>query len=189
MVISASDSISMQLITDMLISGKLVIMPCDTIYGILGICPDTEPAITGIKGRSPEKAYIRLVGDIRMLRTQTDSKISQEILDLWPGPLTLIVTGKDGVKTGIRIPEDERLLKIISKVGSPLFSTSVNESGTPPLWRISEIIKQFRDKADLIVDGGDLPGGVPSTVFDITTTPKTIIRQGSFIIPQSIINS
>ncbi len=183
MIKSISDEIALKLATDMLFSESLVIMPCDTIYGILGICPETETRISKLKGRSPEKPYIRLIGDVLDLQRISASRIPGEILNLLPAPLTLLVLNNKGESIGVRVPDDNRLLEILHRLNRPLFSTSVNKSGSPPLWKIADIIKTFGTEVDLILDGGDLPGGMPSTVLDITKKPYRIVRQGGFIIP------
>ena len=183
MIRSLSDEIAVKLATDMLISGRIVIMPCDTIYGILGLSPETEEKINGIKGRLPEKPYIRLLDDVKTLHRVSSKKIPEGLLELLPAPLTLILRDTSGQDIGYRVPDDKRLLEILSYIKKPLFSTSVNKSGSPPLWKISDIRETFGEEVDLILDGGDLPGGMPSTVLDITNKPYRVLRQGGFIVP------
>ena len=187
MRINACDEIALRLAADMLASGKVVIMPCDTIYGILGLCPDTEEHINEIKGREPDKPYIRLVQDTETLVKLSTTAIPQEILDMLPAPLTLILHDSSGQAVGMRVPDDPGLAEILTRVGKPVFSTSVNVSGSPPMWKVSDILQMFGDRVDLVLDGGDLPGGVPSTVLDITVRPYTIIRQGACIVPQHLL--
>jgi len=187
MIKNISDEIALNLATDILFSENLVIMPCDTIYGILGLCPETETRISKLKGRSPEKPYIRLVGEVQDLERISVSKIPDEILDMLPAPLTLLLLDEKREIIGVRVPDDNRLLEVLHRLNRPLFSTSVNKSGSPPLWKIADIIKIFATEVDLILDGGDLPGGMPSTVLDITRKPYRVVRQGGFIIPSRLL--
>jgi len=189
MRINASDEIAPKIAADMLSSEKLVIMPCDTIYGILGVCPETEERISRIKGRAPDKPYIRLVSNPDEMVKLSKTDIPDELLSLLPAPLTLVLRDSGGLSVGVRVPDDPRLAGVLRQVGRPVFSTSVNTSGSPPLWKISEILEEFGDVVDLILDGGDLPGGMPSTILDITGKPFSIIRQGACIVPNHLLES
>lgn len=187
MVRSVTDDIALKLAADMLASEKIVIMPCDTIYGILGLCPETEATITRLKERPPDKPYIRLVAEVDALQEISTVEIPRELLDILPAPLTLVVPDSRGIGVGVRVPDDGRLQEILRMVRRPLFSTSVNKSGQPALWKASDIIRVFGPEADLILDGGDLPGGIPSTILDITVKPCRILRQGGCIVPKHLL--
>ena len=171
---------------DIIRDGGLVITPCDTIYGIIGIAPDAEQAIREAKGRGEEKPFITLLSSPQKAAEYSVNVIPPEILGLWPGPLTLILRGMRDGTAGFRVPEDDFLIAILSLTG-PLYSTSVNYSGEAPLWRINDIIDMFESRVDLIIDDGDLPGKAPSTVLDITSKPFRILRQGAHHLPPGVI--
>ena len=82
----------------------------------------------------------------------------------------------------IRVPDSLFLRRLILALGSPLYSTSVNKAGSPPLGSIEEIATQFGDEVDLIVDGGTQSEGRPSTIVDITSIPFRVVRQGDLVL-------
>jgi L-threonylcarbamoyladenylate synthase len=167
-------------------SGGIVILPCDTIYGIVGRCSDTEERIRAIKGRG-DKPFIRLIPSVKAVSYYTDYLPSKVILSLWPGPLTLIVAHKSGGTVALRVPDDPFLIAVLEKLSAHLFSTSVNITGEAALWKIEEIIETFGGRVDLILDDGDLPGKKPSTVLDVSGKSYRILRQGACIIPPELL--
>jgi L-threonylcarbamoyladenylate synthase len=59
-----------------------------------------------------------------------------------------------------------------------LITTSANISGEGEIAAPEEVIRVFRDKVDLIVDGGPTPGDRPSTVVDLTGERPVLVREG-----------
>lgn len=174
---------SFETIISKLENNEIVIMPCDTIYGILGKSPDTDSKIREIKGRGEAKPFLHLISSVIQFNNLSVIPFPNELEKYWPGPLTVVTTVKQGGTIAYRLPADKFLQDIVSHVESPLYSTSVNVTGKEHLWKISDIILQFEDKVDLIIDGGDYEGRKPSTVIDITSTPYKIIRQGALDLP------
>ena len=56
--------------------------------------------------------------------------------------------------------------------------TSANISGEDSPTTAQQVVSQLRGRIDLLLDGGDCPGGVSSTVVDLTTSPVRILRSG-----------
>lgn len=176
---------SIEKVVDAIKQNKVVIIPTDTIYGFSAKAPQVDAEIRRIKGRGETKPFIQLIADPNDVYNFTDKKIPQKILNLWPGPLTIIVPCKENfsIKTvALRCPSDEWLRIIIKKCGSPIFSTSVNRSGFENLWQIEDIESEFGNEVALIVDDGDKPQGKASTLIDLTGDEMKIIRQGDLII-------
>ncbi|MCK4541047.1 MAG: L-threonylcarbamoyladenylate synthase [Spirochaetales bacterium] len=186
MRISEKHPQAVNLSIDILSGGGIAILPCDTIYGIIGLMPDSEDRIRSIKGRGESKHFIVFLPG-RDVKPVSDIELTEKLLKFWPGPLTLIVPMRGGGTIGVRIPADPFLQKVLRGVGKPLYSTSVNRSGQPPLWNINSIVEEFSEEVDLIVDGGNHPGGIPSTVLDVTKKPYTVLRQGEIIIPEDLL--
>lgn len=174
------------LVLSALLKGGIVILPCDTIYGIIGRCSDTEEKIRLCKGRE-QKPFIRLIPDVEAVSSYTDQFPAQQILSLWPGPLTMVVAERGGGTVALRVPDDPFLTSILNNLPEHLFSTSVNMTGERILWKIEEIVETFGEKVDLILDDGDLPGKKPSTVLDVTDKPYKILRQGACLIPPELL--
>ena len=179
MVIKKADPRSSDTVHRVLAEGGVVILLCDTIYGIVGISPQTDRRISAIKGRSTHKPFLSLIPDVSWLNRFTDLSLPEPLRELWPGRLTLIFPAKGGGTIGLRVPQDAYLREVVSALGAPLNSTSVNREGELPLNRISEIVRRFEDQVDLVVDSGDAEGAVPSTVLDLTKSPFEVIRQGA----------
>ena len=169
-------------------SGGVVIMPCDTIYGLVGLSPDAEERVSAIKGRAPTQPYLSLIADESWLSRFSDQPLPECLQGYWPGPLTLIFPRAGEGAVAVRVPEDNLLGTLLRRLDRPLVSTSVNRHGMPPLERISEIIASFESDVDLIVDAGDRPGGMPSTLVDLTERPYRVLRQGAVILPPDLLD-
>ena len=179
MVLPADSPELVRDLADKLAHGGIAIVPCDTVYGIIGIVPDAEDRIRAAKGRGEDKPFLQLVSDITWVTRITGFQVPERLARHWPGPLTVIVPGRPSGTVAFRVPDSAFLRELVVRLGKPIYSTSVNRSGEAPLWRIREIRDSFESKVDLIVDGGDLPAGVPSTIVDATGHPARIVRQGA----------
>jgi L-threonylcarbamoyladenylate synthase len=77
---------------------------------------------------------------------------------------------------------------MLQAVGKPLFSTSVNRAGEPPLRTVEAMRAELENDVDLIFDAGDMLPGAPSTLLDITVRPFKILRQGALrLLPEDLI--
>lgn len=175
---------STQKIIETLKKRKLVILKCDTIYGIAGKAPETYDTLCNIKGREAHQSFLILIPSEKELTAFTDTALPANLKSWWPGPLTIIFPGKSGTASvALRIPADPLLLSIMQEGNLALYSTSVNFHGEPPLGMIDEIIEKFDSRVDLIVDSGNLLKGIPSTIIDIRYSPYKLIRQGALHLP------
>ena len=172
-------------LVDVLQSAGVVIMPCDTIYGFVGIAPQTEGKIRELKGRQ-EKSFLRLIPDLNWLPRLTSAGLPPQLSSYWPGALTIIFPAKDTGTVALRIPDDPLLLRLMRRLNRALISTSVNVSGKPVLWRIRDIRSAFESRVDLVVAAGDRPEGVPSTIVDITEKPYRVLRRGAIDLPENL---
>ncbi len=179
-----SDKDSIQKCVSLLKQSKVLILPTDTVYGFSGIVDSTDSLIRKIKGREETKPFIQLIASPEYLKNITDDKIPQKLLDFWPGPLTLVVKSRlDSSKTiAVRCPGDLWLRKIIEEVGRPIYSTSVNRSGFPVLFSVSEIEKEFEDEVALVVDDGDKKESVPSTIVKVESGKIVVLRKGAVLL-------
>jgi L-threonylcarbamoyladenylate synthase len=166
-------------------SAGVVIMPCDTIYGFVGVAPDTEGKIRELKGRQ-EKSFLRLIPDLQWLPRYTGRSLPTELKPYWPGALTVIFPAKVEGTVALRIPDDPLLLQLMKRLGQALYSTSVNASGKPALWRIEDICSAFEDRVDLVVAAGDRSEGIPSTIVDVTAKPFRLLRRGAVDLPGAL---
>lgn len=183
MVVNKSDAKSVQITSELLKHGGVVILPTDTVYGFSAKSDVNEAdlRIRTIKGRSETKPFIRLIAAPEDIIKFTDDKIPEKLLSFWPGPLTIIVNDKTapGITTAFRCPGDGWLRLIISESGAPLFSTSVNRSGKPVIQTVDGIISEFESEVDLIINGGDTKDALPSTIVKIDEGKVEVLREGA----------
>jgi L-threonylcarbamoyladenylate synthase len=185
-IIKRKDPEALSAIADVLRRGGIVIMMCDTIYGLVGVHPGAHRRIAGLKKREAGKPFLVLMPDSDWLQRFSEEQLPAALRRYWPGPLTLIVSSRSGGTIALRVPEDDLLRNLMRSLRKPLISTSVNRSGEPPAYRIAEIIRVFEAEVDLIVDSGDQEEGIPSTILDLTTDPFRIVRQGRLVIPERL---
>ncbi len=182
MIIEKNDPRVLDISTELLESGHAVIAPCDTIYGLLGKVPDADDVIRQIKGRGETKPFLQLILP-EWINDLTPQRLDERLLSYWPGPLTLVVKNRQGGTTAYRAPDDPFLISLLTRVGTPLYSTSVNHAGSPPLNDIEVIIHEFDASVPMIINGGDLPEAIPSTLLDVTTNEWNVLRQGALRVP------
>ena len=190
MICRKCDEESVSIAADYLKRGKIVVIPTDTVYGFSAIVDGrhysyhTDQKIRQIKGRGEEKPFIQLLSSPADLKKYTRDLVPDEILAKWPGPLTIIVhtflKGGDITTTAFRCPNDEWLRKVIAQCGAPIYSTSLNRSGSPVLDNVQDIKREFGAEVDLIIDDGSKRGNVPSTIVAIEMDGAvTLVRQGA----------
>ncbi|MBQ0040063.1 MAG: threonylcarbamoyl-AMP synthase [Treponema sp.] len=195
MICSKSED-SIKLISDILKKGGIAILPTDTVYGFSGIVDlkdnkslKTDTIIRRIKGREENKPFIQLIANPEDIKNYTDFEIPENILKCWPGALTVIVPVKkdsplaDSCATvAFRCPGDSWLREIIKECGAPVYSTSVNRSGSPVLETFREINDEFGHEVDVLVDDGDKKGSLPSTLILLDENGYKILREGSVTV-------
>jgi L-threonylcarbamoyladenylate synthase len=109
----------------------------------------------------------------------------------WPGPLTLVLpahpalppslTGGTGT-IGVRLPGHGLTRALVSRVGSPVTAPSANPHGAPSPRTAAEVASALGAAVDLILDGGPTPGGLPSTLVDVTGPQPRILRPGVVVL-------
>ena len=108
--------------------------------------------------------------------------------EFWPGALTIILNKKENVPgimvsngetVGVRIPALKLAQDIIESVGGVLPTTSANISGEKTPRSFEELDEKFKERVEVIVDGGKSPLGIESTILDLTKTLPKILREGA----------
>ena len=185
-------------IGEFLKDGNLIIYPTDTVYGVGGIIESDESIakIYKAKERSFKSPLIVLVSDvskiekIAYIEEKNREKIEKLIKEFWPGGLTIILNKKNNVpdimvsggKTvGVRMPNLDTALKIIEAAGGLLPTTSANISGETTPRSYDELSEEFKERVEILVDGGRCPIGNASTIIDMSDKPK-ILRTGAISI-------
>jgi len=147
--------------------GKIFIYPTDTIYGIgcNALLKEAVDKIRGIKKRD-NKPFSIIAPSLDWIKQNCIINRELDISKYLPGPYTIILKKKnkdflnhvsDSETLGIRIPDNDFCRKI-QKSGVPFITTSVNLSGEMFAKSIKEIRREIKNKADFIIDEGELNG-------------------------------
>ena len=183
---------------DILKKGGVIAYPTETFYALGVKCDLPRPLkrLYELKKRPGEKAMPVIIGT----RTALSGIVSPEWLDhippfaqalmdrFWPGPLTLLFPAQEGLPedltagTGmiaVRMPGESFALPLTQHAGFPITATSANLSGTPPADSAEMVVHYFGKGIDLVIDGGQTPGGLPSTIVDVSGGRVTIVREGA----------
>ena len=79
----------------------------------------------------------------------------------------------------MRQPRQALTCRLIAALGFPITGTSANRAGGRPGVRADEVAREFGDHLDLILEAGPCPGGLPSTIVDVTNSPPRLVRAGA----------
>lgn len=191
---SINDSILNE-INDVLDKDGLIIFPTDTVYGI-ACNAFSEIAIKKLflaKNRSFDKPIGVLTDSVDKIDmiVKNISDLERELISKYfPGNLTIIFDKKENVSNlltankstiGVRIPNNEIALQILRNYKYPLATTSVNLAGKKEGTEVSDFIDEFKDKVDIIIDGGKT-NEIPSTIVRVENDKINILREGSLKI-------
>ena len=174
-------------------SGGVLALPTETFYA-LAVNPFDPAALArlfALKARPAAKPVLVLIAGPEML-FQVARAVPAAALPLmaafWPGPLTLILparldlppllTGGTGT-IGLRQPRQDLVCRLMAALGLPLTGTSANRSGQEPLATAAAVARELGGEVDLILDAGPCPGGLPSTIVDVTVSPPRLVRAGA----------
>jgi L-threonylcarbamoyladenylate synthase len=164
--------------------GGVAVFPADTVYG-LACEPDTREAVErlyALKGRRPDKPSAIMFFDLELafaalpeLEPRTRTLLSR----LMPGGITALLPnplrrfplacgagGGDVHTLGLRVPALPEDIGALADMRWPVMQSSANRSGGIDAHRLDEVPEEIRQRADLVLDGGEL-AGTPSTVVDL----------------------
>ena len=180
----------------MLASGKTVIFPTETVYGLGANALDEEAAakIYQAKGRpsdNPLLVHVADKEDVYDLVENIDNRAKLLMDRFWPGPLTIVFKKKDiipdrtsgGLDTvAIRMPSDQVARDLIRQAGVPIAAPSANISGRPSPTKPEHIIRDMDGRVDGILVGGSCNYGVESTIVDLSGDVAMVLRPGSITL-------
>ncbi len=176
--------------------GGVIVYPTNTLYG-LGVDVFNQKALDRLfvlKQRGPHQPVSLLVASLEQLRSlyaTVSAEQYRQLLRLLPGKYTFLLKSRfkenipyllsgatEGAKTGFRIAEYDLCRQLVIGLGDPITSTSANISGKPNAKTVQDIIAQFGDRLDLILDAGPTPDLRGSTIIDLTKDPYLVVREG-----------
>ena len=173
-------------------AGDVIVFPTETLYGLGAdaLNDDAVSTVFRLKGRDPNIPIPVLIADETMLSLLVDQvpPLAQRLIqNFWPGPLTLVLTAREGIPkpllnpaggVGLRISSQPLAARLVRGLGRPLTATSANPSGKPPARTLGEAKNYFNGDVRVFIDGGPLTSKTGSTVAEVQGDHLRIIRHG-----------
>ncbi|HDR1419422.1 TPA: threonylcarbamoyl-AMP synthase [Pasteurella multocida] len=179
---------------EILRAGGVIVYPTDSGYALGCMIGDKHAMDRIVQIRQlPEGHNFTLVcSDLSELSTYSlvNNMAYRLIKNNTPGRYTFILTATKELprrlmtskrKTiGIRVPDNQIALALLSTLGDPILSCSLMLPGEENVTQSDpeEIRDRLEKQVDLIIHGGYL-GAEPTTVVDLTNDTPIIIREGS----------
>ena len=172
-------------------SGRLIVLPTDTVYGIGADAFDSRAvaSLLAAKGRGRDMPVGVLVGSwhtIAGLVYAVPDAAHELIRAFWPGALSLVVQQAPSLQWDLgdargtvmlRMPLQPVALEVLGKTG-PMAVSSANISGQPAATTAAEAQRQLGDLVDVYLDGGPSEQQAASTIVDLTGETPRILREG-----------
>ncbi len=171
----------------LLADGALVAFPTDTVHGVACRAHDAEALerLFTLKGRPADRRIAWLVADLEQAATlgaTIDDRARALAAAFWPGGLTIVLPSGPGATEptiGVRAPDHPVTRDLLAATG-PLPVTSANPHGYPECYTADDVLIAFAGATDLAaVVAGESPGGVASSVLDLTEERPRLIRDGA----------
>jgi L-threonylcarbamoyladenylate synthase len=171
--------------------GGLVAFPTETVYGLAARAFDAGAVgrIFTAKGRptnNPLIVHLAAAPVSGIVSQHWPEQANQLAARFWPGPLTLVlpkppelpaIVTAGGPNWAIRVPDHVVAHALILAAG-PLAAPSANVSNTISPTTAEHVLASLSGRIDLVLDGGPCPGGIESTVLDMTSSPPRVLRPG-----------
>jgi len=181
-VLSSEDRATPGALALALETGQTIVFPTDTVYGLGGNPWDRRVLdhVRHLKGRASDQPFTLHLWDVEQIPRYAvcPDILLRRILLALPGPYTLLLPATDAAPiatvsngiVGIRVPDHPFFGHVLRQ---PVFGTSVNRRGQPPLNDVAAIIETFTE-VDLILTGP--VSGMASAILDLTVTPARVAR-------------
>jgi L-threonylcarbamoyladenylate synthase len=172
-------------------AGGIVAFPTETVYGLGADALRAESVgkIFAAKGRpanNPVIVHVNDAAEARRLSTEWPAAADRLASEFWPGPLTLVlpksdlvpaVTTAGGQTVALRVPAHPVARALIAATG-PLAAPSANLSTRVSATRAEHVLKGLAGRIEMVLDGGATPGGLESTVVDVSGGVPRLLRHG-----------
>jgi L-threonylcarbamoyladenylate synthase len=181
-------------------TGKLVLFPADTVYGLATTPYSPEPVerLARLKGRDIFQPTALMAESVDMLFEcvpELRGRSGEIVRALLPGPYTLVLpnpgrryrwmAGPRPDTIGVRVPDlSGPGAELLARVGA-LAATSANVHGGPDPRRLDDVPEEIRKACAAVIDGGELPG-TASTVLDFTGDDPVVLREGAAPSPEAL---
>jgi L-threonylcarbamoyladenylate synthase len=173
-------------------AGALVAFPTETVYGLGANAADPAAVarIFELKGRPADHPVIVHLDNPRYLHRWVASMppVAEELAArFWPGPLTLILPKAEDVNAvvtggqdsiGIRIPSHPMAQQLLTAFGGGIAAPSANRYGRLSPTRPEHVREEFGDAVSVVLDGGESPIGLESTIVSCLDNTARLLRPG-----------
>ncbi|MBV9582820.1 MAG: threonylcarbamoyl-AMP synthase [Chloroflexi bacterium] len=187
----APDAVGLEAAAELLRAGGLVGFPTETVYGLGAHALDAE-AVAGIfvaKGRpADDPVIVHLADPAQLDRVAVADATAWQLAEaFWPGPLTLVLPRRPGVPlqvtagldtVGVRVPSHPVAHALLRTSGLPIAAPSANLFGRPSPTTAQHVLDDLDGRIDAVVDGGPTSVGLESTIVDLTSIPRRLLRPG-----------
>ena len=177
--------------------GKLVVLPTDTVYGVGADAFDPAAVrdLLAAKGRGremPPPVLVSAATTIDAIATGVPGYARALVEEFWPGPLTLVCTQQASLQwdlgdtrgtVAVRMPDHPVALALLERTG-PMAVSSANLTGLPAAVDAADAEEMLGDHVSVILDAGVAPGGVASTIVDVTGSQGRVLRRGALSLEQ-----
>lgn len=201
LLLLAEDAKTPQIAAKLILQGKLVAIPTETVYGLgaNALDPQAVASIFRAKGRPQDNPLIIHIAEPKELE-----RYCHHIPDcawtlaerFWPGPLTMVLPVKDCIPkettaghdtVAVRCPASAVTRELIRLSGVPIAAPSANLSGKPSTTTAQHVLHDYgtEGKIAAIIDGGPCKVGVESTIVDLTENPPRLLRPGG-VTPEQL---
>ncbi len=187
----ADRSLAINTAAELLQSGKLVVFPTETVYGIGCNALDRQAilALYAAKKRPPEKPLLLHLYSMQQAEQAAvlDDRARILLSAFTPGPLSVILPKRScvpseltagGETVGLRFPGNALFLELARAAGAPIAATSANLSGFTSA-KDGEAAASLAGVADLILDDGPCEYAMESTIVSLLAARPKILRQGA----------
>jgi L-threonylcarbamoyladenylate synthase len=197
-ILNGFETESIEQAVAVLTAGGVVAFPTETVYGLGADAfnPHAVAKIFEIKRRptfDPLIIHVAHKDSIHDIAEHVPALASRMIDRFWPGPLTIILRKKDNIPdivtaglstVGIRMPSHPVALELIKALGSPIAAPSANPFGYISPTKVKHVVKSFKDKVPIVLDGGDSQFGIESTIVSIRDDRVIVHRHGAIPVEE-----
>ncbi|MEZ4682199.1 MAG: L-threonylcarbamoyladenylate synthase [Caldilineaceae bacterium] len=188
----APDLTILQEAADILVAGRLVAFPTETVYGLGANASDATAVarIFAAKGRpasDPLIVHLYSLAQLEQVAVQIPEIAWELTHHFWPGPLTLVLPKHPSIPANVsagletvavRMPNHRVPYLLLKLADCPVAAPSANRFARPSPTLAQHVLDDLADKIELILDAGPTTIGLESTVLDLTEAIPTILRPG-----------
>jgi L-threonylcarbamoyladenylate synthase len=174
--------------------GSVGVIPTDTVYGLAARAADQAAVskLYKLKNRDNKPGTIIAASIDQLEELGLKRRYLKAVEQFWPGAVSVVIPVADPaleylhqgkMSLAVRLPDDTKLQKLLTKTG-PLLTSSANQPSQPVSTTIEQAKAVFGGQADFYEDGGDLSNRQPSTVIRIVDDAIEVLRPGAVTLPE-----